>query len=153
MEVGAREGLRLFFCFGFVLHGSMIPLPHPKAPVSDFLYVIPCPRCGTNISLLETNLVGIIRNRRVSTTGEPILTFVCQQCKNCFQWDYHKRKSVGLFPEPPQNTAHPVVFSTVAECENGDCEAQVEVIAIRSPGTTREQIDAERPSWRADDIY
>jgi hypothetical protein len=43
-------------------------------------------------------------------------------------------------------------MSVPAECDNGDCEAQVELIAIRPHGTTEEQILAERPTWEAADI-
>ena len=120
--------------------------------MSEVWYVAQCPNCGLSISLLETNLAEIIRNRQVSATGEPLLLFVCQQCKNCFPWDYHNRKAAGLLTERPQTRAPLFYMAVLAECENTDCEAQVELIAIRPHGTTEEQILEERKTWKADDV-
>ncbi|HEY5176202.1 MAG TPA: hypothetical protein VII95_11630 [Terriglobales bacterium] len=104
-------------------------------------------------SLPETTLVGIIRNRQLSTTGEPLLMLVCQQCMYCFPYNYHNRKAMGLFVEPLQTPSLPFYILVVADCDNGNCAAQVEIIAIRPHGTTEEQFLAERPLWDLGDVY
>ena len=54
------------------------------------IYQIGCPN-GHTTDLPETMLEGIIQHLRGSYTGEPVLNFVCSECKTAFHYDYQNR--------------------------------------------------------------
>jgi hypothetical protein len=117
--------------------------------VPEFLYHIPCPHCRHKLELLEDTLVTIFRNRRASTTGAPFLTFVCQECKGVFQFDYQNRATPELTPEGYLTSVIRLqrCVSVIAECDDSNHKSLVELISIRSAQTTAEQWLAERPQW------
>jgi hypothetical protein len=95
--------------------------------VPEFLYHIACPRCGTTFELLDSSLVGIVQNRRESTTGEPFVTFVCGNigCRAAFQYDYqHRGSPPGKFQPMIEEGLHTtklrsqIRYSTSAGCDD-----------------------------------
>ena len=76
----------------------MIRLQRKRMPLVA-IYEIRCPN-GHTIELPETILEGIIRHLQGSYTGEPVLNFVCSDCKTAFHFDYQNRVPVGHTDEP-----------------------------------------------------
>jgi hypothetical protein len=96
----------------------------------------------------------IIHGRLVSDTGAPFLMLVCSRCRTGFRYNYEKRSPAALLPEPPQTPGrvYPIAFSFRAGCVDDNCVSQVELIAIRDAGTTKEQILAEFLNWTLDGL-
>jgi hypothetical protein len=65
------------------------------------------------------------------------------------------RQAVGQLNPQPQSSSRkdPFWISIVAECEDENCKALTELIAIRLEGTTEHQILQELPIWNAKEIY
>lgn len=63
------------------------------------LYEIRCPN-GHTIELPETILEGIIQHLQGSYADEPVLNFVCSDCKTAFHFDYQNREPVGHTDAP-----------------------------------------------------
>ena len=122
--------------------------------MAEFLYYIACPHCVETIALLETSLAEIVRCRRESTTGEPFLTFVCQECKAAFQYDYQHRATAGLIDEGPLTAKLRTqkCYSVSTQCGDNNCESRVELIAIRSAQTTTDMYIEERPTWNVGSV-
>ena len=118
-------------------------------------FPIQCPRCPAHISLPGTTLAEIVRGRKVSTTGAPWLVLVCPECKAAFRYDYRNRRGLEAINTPAQSTGQSNIswFLVLAECADGNCKSQMELIAIRSADTAPEQLSEERKTWTADDIY
>ena len=68
------------------------------------IYQIGCPH-GHTIELPETILEGIIQHLRGSYTDEPVLNFVCSDCKTAFHFDYQNT-------EPWDGLTHSVKFQS-----------------------------------------
>jgi hypothetical protein len=118
--------------------------------MTRFLYEIRCPRCDWPISLPQTSLVRIIRDRIMSDTDERLLVFVCQECMSAFRCETHK---LALTDTPLQNqVAGRIWFSILAQCDDSNCPFREELITIREPGTTIEQCLAQVSEWKLDGI-
>ncbi len=63
------------------------------------LYGVRCPN-GHAIDLPETILDGIIRHLQESDRGDPILNFVCSECRTAFRFDYQNRERTGQNEAP-----------------------------------------------------
>jgi hypothetical protein len=72
-----------------------------------------CPHCRYSTALLEITLKEMIRDRQVSTTGEPYLVFVCPRCTKCFEWHYGMREPLGQYDALARKD--PVWISIVAK--------------------------------------
>ena len=46
-----------------------------------------------------------------------------------------------------QTASYPVLFSLLAECDDSNCNSQIELIAIRDFGTSKEMMRKEIPTW------
>ncbi len=93
-------------------------------------------------------IIGIQPTAPVVAAGDPL---VCPECKTAFQYDYPNRRGMGAIDEGPQ-TPSVVRFSVVTGCDGSNCKSQVELIALRSRGTTKEQCVAEMAAWTVDGI-
>jgi hypothetical protein len=113
-------------------------------------YVIECTNCKNRIGLLETMLEQIFHGRLWSSTGEPFLTLVCPKCKTWFRYNYEERSPLGEISELPRtpDREYPVLFSLLAECDDSNCNSQIELIAIRDFGTSKEMMRREIPTWK-----
>lgn len=116
------------------------------------VYYITCPTCGQTIWQLETMLEQLLANRLLSETGAPFLVFVCSNCSTPFRYDYEQR-SAGAMISASAMRKFPTAFSFRAECVDDSCISQVELIAIRDPGTTKEGIRAEITKWKLDGFH
>ena len=120
------------------------------------LYTIQCRHCGQSISLPETMLVQVVRDRMAADTGEPFLVLVCSRCKHAQRYNYEERSPAWeMTAEPTRSpTQHdPIVALFRARCVDSNCTGEVELIAVRDAGTTREQVLQERREWHIEGIY
>lgn len=118
-------------------------------------YCLLCPKCHAHTPQHRTNLAEIVQCRGASATGAPWITLVCAECKQAFQFDWVNPPWIEgsvLSDEPPQATAMNR-FSVVAECDGSNCKSQVELVALRPRGTTKEQCLAEMPMWTLHGIF
>lgn len=125
----------------------MSPFAYPK-------HFLCCPKCIVYTFQHQTNLAEIVQCRGASTTGAPWITLVCPECKTAFRFDWPNRNQTPgtvMTDEPPQATAMNR-FSVVAGCDGSNCKSQVELVALRPRGTTKEQCLAEMPMWTLDGI-
>jgi hypothetical protein len=112
-------------------------------------YRVRCSHCLASIALHETTLEEIIQRRKVSTTGEPYITFLCLECKGVFRFDYRKRRnlpdgdvwSAGALPRTV-----PHLSSEVLRCGEDNCESRIELVIYRDSAPTLEQLTEERPN-------
>jgi hypothetical protein len=115
-------------------------------------YFIRCSHCDLTLFLLETSLAEIVQCRRASTTGDPLLTFLCPGCKHANQFDYENRlKKPAILSDEQYQDIEPA-FIFVVGCGDGNCDSQVELIALCDPGTTKEQLWTEIAFWKMDGI-
>lgn len=118
------------------------------------LYLPVCPKCGTNVQLVETSLAQIIERRLVSSTGEPFLTFVCPGCKHVFQWDRRRSPQLAQMIEPPRiaEAKYPVLFQIKTRCDDSIHRFPVELLALRDSVAKVADCIAEMPQWKLDDL-
>ena len=55
-------------------------------------------------------------------------------------------------PIPDAIRKCPACLYVIVECGNNNCDSRVELVALRSHGTTKEEICAEMPEWKLDGI-
>jgi hypothetical protein len=104
-------------------------------------HTVSCP-CGETISLTGNNLARIVQHLQWSNMAAPLVNFVCWRCKTAFRYDYQNRKPSGVIDEPPQTLNRRVGVLTVG-CAGANCEAPIELIAVRTSDTTDEQFHEE----------
>src|SRR3979411_1405028 len=96
----------------------------------------------------------IVRNRKLSATGAPLLTFVWSGCTTAFHYNYEERSFQGLMPEVPAlpNQKYPIAFFFLTRCADNSHTSPIELIAVRDFGTTEEQVRVEFQRWNLDEI-
>ena len=114
-------------------------------------YFVRCTHCPAHIFLLETTLAEIVQRRQVSTTGDPLVMLVCQECMAVHPFDYRRRRAAAMSDLPLQTPAL-FWFSILAVCDEDNCDFPVELVAIRSHGTTEQQCLEEIPNWQLDGV-
>ena len=114
------------------------------------IYPVGCP-CGCGTVLTGTTLVEIVHNRQLSATGAPWLALVCHNCKAVRLVDRTALGGATTVGHPDTSELAP--FSFVARCDDRGCTSRVELIAMRSAGTTKEQLSAEMPAWKLGGVF
>lgn len=114
------------------------------------LYQIGCPN-GHTTELPETILEGIILHLQGSYTGEPVLNFVCSECKTAFHYDYPNTEPAG-WTDAPRQISEFHVMSVQMLCDGSNCIDHVVLVAVRSHDTTQESIHQERSTWNVSGI-
>jgi hypothetical protein len=109
------------------------------------IHEIRCPD-GHTIELPETILEGITRHLRESYTGEPVLNFVCSECKTAFHFDYQKREPAG-WTDAPRQISEFHVLSVQTGCDGSNCGDHVELVAVRNRDMSEESIHQEMKKW------
>lgn len=109
------------------------------------IYQIGCPN-GHTIELPETILEGIIQHLRGSYTGEPVLNFVCSDCKTAFHFDYQNRVRVGQ-TDAPRHLSEFHVMSVQSGCDGSNCIDHVVLVAVRSRDISEESVQQETKTW------
>jgi len=105
-------------------------------------------RClnGHTTELPETILEGIIQHLRGSYTGEPVLNFVCSECKTAFHYDYPNRVRAGL-TDAPRHLSEFHVLSVQSGCDGNNCVDHVILVAVRSRDMSEESVQLEPKTW------
>ncbi len=118
------------------------------------VYLIVCPACGHKIWLLETMLEKIAHGPLLSNVGAPFLTLVCSNCTKGFRYNYEERELAAVMPirDPLPNHPYPIAFFFRAECVDSGCESQVQLTAIRTAGTTKQDVLEELSRWDLSEI-
>jgi hypothetical protein len=114
------------------------------------IYEIRCPS-GHTIYLHETILEGIIQHLQASYTGEPVLNFVCSECKTAFHFDYAKREPAG-WTDAPRQISEFHVLSVQTGCDGTGCGDHVMLVAVRSRDISEQSILLEREGWNVSAI-
>ena len=114
------------------------------------IYQIGCPN-GHTIELPETILEGIIQHLRGSYTGEPVLNFVCSDCKTAFHFDYQNRVPVGHTDAPCQISEFHVL-SVQSGCDGSNCIDHVVFVAVRNRDKSEQSIHLEINEWNVSGI-
>jgi hypothetical protein len=109
------------------------------------VYEIRCPD-GHTIELPETILNGIVRHLQGSYTGNPVLNFVCSECKTAFYFDYQKREPAG-WTDAPRQISEFHVLSVQSGCDGSNCIDHVVLVAIRSRDNSEQSILQETKEW------
>jgi len=109
------------------------------------IYEIRCPN-GHTIELPETILEGIIQHLQWSYTDEPVLNFVCSDCKTAFHFDYQNRVPVGQ-TDAPRRILEFHVLSLQSGCDGSNCTDHVVFVAVRSPDISQQSILLETIEW------
>jgi hypothetical protein len=109
------------------------------------IYQIDCPH-GHAIEMPETILDGIIQHLRGSYRGEPVLNFVCSECKTAFHFDYPNRVRVGQ-TDAPRHLSEFRVLSVQTGCDDNYCVDHVVLIAVRNRDMSEESIRQETKTW------
>lgn len=109
------------------------------------LYEIRCPD-GHTSEMPETILEGIIQHLLASYTGEPVLNFVCSECKTAFHFDYPNRERVGQ-TDVPRRLSEFQITSVQTGCDGSNCEAPVTLVAVRNRDISAEATREEAKGW------
>ena len=75
------------------------------------------------------------------------------RCTSAYQFDFLHRRNSGAQEWKDELCPVPefVCFRVLAECGDSNCEARIELIAIRDRGTSKETVYAETP-WKVEGI-
>jgi hypothetical protein len=114
------------------------------------LYEIHCPN-GHTTELPETILEEIIQHLRWTYTGDPVLNFVCSECKTAFHYDYPNMEPAG-WTDAPRQISDFHVMSVQSGCDGSNCIDHVLLVAVRSRDTSAESIQREKESWKVSGI-
>jgi hypothetical protein len=114
------------------------------------IYQIGCPN-GHTTELPETILEGIIQHLRGSYTGEPVLNFVCSDCKIAFHFDYQNRVRAGQ-TDAPRHLSEFHVLSVQSGCDGSNCTEHVVLVAVRNRDRSEESVLEERKAWNVSGI-
>jgi len=114
------------------------------------IYEIRCPS-GHTIELPETILEGIIQHLRGSYTGEPVLNFVCSECKTAFHFDYLNRVRAGQ-TDAPRHLSEFHVLSVQTGCDGSNCTHHVVLVAVRNRDRSEQAIHEEVKEWNVSGI-
>jgi hypothetical protein len=114
------------------------------------IYQIGCPD-GHTIELPETILEGIILHLRGSYAGDPVLNFVCSDCKTAFHFDYQNRVPVG-HTDAPRQISEFHVLSVQTGCDDSYCGDHVVLVAVRSRDMSEESLQQETKTWKVSGI-
>jgi len=114
------------------------------------VYQIACPS-GHSTELPETILEGIIQHLRGSYTGEPVLNFVCSDCKTAFHFDYPNRTRVGQ-TDAPRHLSEFHVLSVQSGCDGRDCVDHILLVAVRNRDISGETVQQESKTWNVSGV-
>ena len=114
------------------------------------IYEIRCPH-GHTIDLPETILEEIIRHLQESYTDEPVLNFVCSECKTAFHFDYQNRAPAG-WTDVPRQISEFRIMSVQSGCDGIGCLDHVLLVAVRNRDTSEQSILLEREGWNVSGI-
>jgi hypothetical protein len=114
------------------------------------IYQIGCPN-GHTTELPETILEGIIQHLQGSYASEPVLNFVCSECKTAFHCDYQNTEPVG-WTDAPRRISEFHVTSVQGPCDGSNCSDHVVLVAVRNRDTTQESIEQEKKIWNVSGI-
>ena len=109
------------------------------------IYEMRCPS-GHTTELPETILEGIIQHLRGTYTGEPVLNFVCSECKTAFRYDYQNTEPVGL-TDAPRQISEFHVWSVQGGCDGSNCGHHVVLVAVRNRDMSEESFQQETKTW------
>ncbi len=114
------------------------------------IYEIRCPN-GHTIELPETILEGIIRHLRGSYRGEPVLNFVCSDCKTAFHFDYQNTEPSG-WTDAQRQISEFHVMSVQTGCDDNYCPEHVVLVAVRSRDMSAESLEQEKKAWNVSGV-
>lgn len=114
------------------------------------IYKIGCPN-GHTIELPETILEGIIQYLRGLYAGEPVLNFVCSECKTAFHFDYQNTEPAG-WTDVPRRISEFQLASVQTGCDGRGCGEHVTLVALRSRDTSPESIQSEKKEWNVSGV-
>lgn len=114
------------------------------------IYEIRCPN-GHTIELPETILEGILQHLRWSYMGEPVLNFVCSDCKTAIHFDYQNRVPVG-HTDAPRQISEFHVLSVQSGCDDSNCADHVVLVAVRNRDMSEESIQQETKTWNVSGV-
>jgi hypothetical protein len=114
------------------------------------IYEIRCPD-GHAIELPETILDRIILHLQESDKGDPVLNFVCSDCKTAFCFDYRNRERVGS-TDAPRRVEEFRVSLVQTGCDGSNCADHIELIAVRNRDITEESIQQELKTWNVSGV-
>jgi hypothetical protein len=114
------------------------------------IYEIRCPN-GHATELPETILDRMILHLQESDRGDPVLNFVCSDCKTGFRFDYQNKERVGLTDAPRRIEEFRVCFVQTG-CDGSNCGDHVELIAARNRDITEESIQQELKTWNVSGV-
>jgi hypothetical protein len=109
------------------------------------IYEIRCPNEHA-IELPETILEGIIRHLQWSYTDEPVLNFVCSECKTAFHFDYQNTEPAG-WTDAPRRIEEFRIMSVQTPCDGSNCDDHVLLVAVRNLAMSEESIHEEKNTW------
>jgi hypothetical protein len=114
------------------------------------IYQIGCPR-GHTIELPETILEGILLHLRGSYKGEPVLNFVCSECKTAFHYDYPNTEPAG-WTDAPRQISEFHVLSVQTGCDDSYCGEHVVLVAVRNLDISAESLEQEKKTWNVSGV-
>jgi hypothetical protein len=114
------------------------------------VYEIRCPD-GHTIELPETILEGITRHLRWSYRGEPVLNFVCSDCKTAFLFDYQNTEPAGQ-TDAPRQISEFHILSVQTGCDGSNCIEHVLLVAVRGLDKSAESILEEAKMWNVSGV-
>jgi hypothetical protein len=114
------------------------------------IFEIRCPN-GHTIDLPETILEGIIQHLRGSYADEPVLNFVCSECKTAFHFDYQNRVPAG-WTDAPRQISEFRVMSVQSGCDGSNCIDHIVLTAVRSRDISEEAMFQEKDLWNVSEI-
>jgi|SRR5579872_1370908 len=143
MEAGLTDNIWFNCCVAWcgVELSSLPEYPMSSVPI----YQIACPN-GHTTQLPETILDKIIPHLQESDRKDPVLNFVCSDCKTAFHFDYQNRARAGSTNAPHRiEEFHVCVVQT--GCDGSNCADHVELIAVRNRDISEESIQQEMKMW------
>lgn len=99
----------------------------------------------------KTILEGIVRHLRGSYTSEPVLNFVCPECKTASHYDYQHTEPVG-WTDAPRKISEFHVLSVESGCDGSNCIDHVVLVAVRSRDKSEQSILLETTDWNVSGI-
>jgi hypothetical protein len=109
------------------------------------IYQIGCPN-GHTIDLPGTILEGITHHLRGSYAGEPVLNFVCSECKTASRFDWQNTEPVG-WTDAPRQIAEFHILSVQSGCDGSSCGDHVVLVAVRNRDRSEESVLEEKREW------
>ena len=113
------------------------------------LYYVTCSKCSHTKLVLKSTLRQIASGLKAWRNPDSPIPFICEACKVIFLFDDVQSGAAGVV-EPPLRIPryeHLTLWSTIVGCSDDQCNATLELFAIRFGRPSEELFRAEVADW------